>query len=231
MTTFLPELAGSWLLQPVKTSYTVMVVTIHPLWQPFKRLSIQEMNQAAVSGERQRVAEIIVVPPDKSWPEQYKRLETAIRQALGRRVVTLEHVGSTSVPDLYAKPVIDIALTLVEAANEPSYVPDLETKGFYLVIREPDWQEHRCLVRQAPRCNLHVFPPDAIEPRRQRAFRDWLHTHPDDRDAYAALKRELAMRSFGSVAEYNNEKAGLIYDIYERIFAADRGSTHTPRPR
>jgi GrpB-like predicted nucleotidyltransferase (UPF0157 family) len=206
-------------------------VPVHPLWQAFNRLSIEDMDRARVLPERPTTDEITVVAPDGTWPEQYERLAATVREALGGRVVSLEHVGSTSIPDLYAKPVIDIDLTVADPADEPSYIPDLETKDFYLVIREPDWQEHRCLVSDSPRCNLHVFPPGAVEPRRHRAFRDWLRTHPDDRDAYAALKRDLATRNFGSVLEYNNEKAGLIYDIYERIFAADPLFAHTPQSR
>jgi len=206
-------------------------MALHPLWQSFHRPSLEEMDRAAVSGKRQLTSEITVVAPDPLWPEQYECLASTIRQVLGRRVMTLEHVGSTSVPDLYAKPVIDVSLTVADPADEPSYIPDLTNEGFNLVIREPDWQEHRCLVRSAPRCNLHVFPPGSVEPKRQRAFRDWLRSHPDDRDAYASLKRELATRGFASVMEYNNAKAGLIYDIYERIFAADPGFAHTPQPR
>ncbi|HMD12634.1 MAG TPA: GrpB family protein, partial [Marmoricola sp.] len=78
--------------------------------------------------------------------------------------------------------------------------------------------------------NLHVFSPGAIEPQRHRAFRDWLREHDDDRDAYAALKRDLATRPFDSVMDYTAGKGALVYESYERIFAADPEHPHTPQP-
>jgi GrpB-like predicted nucleotidyltransferase (UPF0157 family) len=86
---------------------------------------------------------IEVSDPDPRWPRQYDRLAGRIRQALGRRVLQLEHVGSTSVRGLAAKPVIDIDLTVADPARERDYVPALEASGFYLVIREPWWYGHR----------------------------------------------------------------------------------------
>lgn len=165
--------------------------------------------------------QIEVVPPDPSWPARYERIADVVRGCLGERVLSLQHVGSTSVPGLHAKPVVDVDLIVADSADEGSYVPDLEAAGFALRIREPDWEQHRCLVLRTPRCNLHVFSPGAIEPQRHVAFRDWLTTHAEDRNSYAALKRKLAARSYASVMEYNNDKAELIYEIYERIFAAD----------
>jgi GrpB-like predicted nucleotidyltransferase (UPF0157 family) len=89
-------------------------------------------------------------------------------------VLVVEHVGSTAVVGLPAKPVIDIDLTVADSVDEAAYVPALEGVGFRLVIREPWWHEHRCLVHDDPRCNLHVFSPGAPEPVRHRIFRDWL---------------------------------------------------------
>ena len=94
--------------------------------------------------------------------------------ALGDRVLTLEHVGSTSVPDLPAKPVIDIDLTVADSSDEAAYVPALEEAGFALRIREPRWHEHRCLVSFAPAANLHVWSPGSPEAIRHHMFHDWL---------------------------------------------------------
>ena len=108
----------------------------------------------------------------------------------------------------------------------------LEAAGFELRRREPEWEEHRLLTADAPaRANLHVWSPGAIEPRRHLAFRDWLRAHPDDRAAYAAVKAELGARGFGDGNDYNNHKAGFVYDLYERIFAADPEHEHTLQPR
>jgi len=87
------------------------------------------------------------------------------------------------------------------------------------------------LALEDPATNLHVFSPGAREPRREVLFRDWLRDRPDDRAAYGELKAELADRGFDDVMDYNNHKAGLVYDIYERIFAADPEHPHDPQPR
>ncbi len=87
------------------------------------------------------------------------------------------------------------------------------------------------LTRPDRSVNLHVFGPDAAEPRRVVAFRDWLRTHDEDRDAYGELKTSLAAEGFERVMDYNNHKAALVYDIYERIFAADPALAHDPHPR
>src|SRR5215469_1630469 len=80
---------------------------------------------------------IEVSDPDPGWPARYEELAGQIRDALGWRVLGLEHVGSTSVPGLAAKPVIDIDLTVADPGREQAYVPALEAAGFALVIREP----------------------------------------------------------------------------------------------
>ncbi len=201
----------------------------HPLWRPYEQVDLQELD--AVRLTPAEASRIEVVAPDPSWPEQYERVRELITTALGDRVLALDHVGSTAVPDLWAKPRIDVDLLVADSAAEVDYVPALAAVGFELVVREPEWEEHRVLRCHDPATNLHVMSPEAIEPRRHLAFRDWLRTHPEDREAYAELKRGLAERGFTDGMDYNNHKAELVYDIYERIFAADRAHSHTPRPR
>ncbi|MDX6374484.1 MAG: hypothetical protein QOD98_3472 [Nocardioidaceae bacterium] len=134
-------------------------------------------------------------------------------------------------PGLGAKPVIDADLTVADSADEAAYVPNLEAAGFTLRIREPEWEEHRLLTLEAPSTNLHVFSPGSPELGRHVVFRDWLRTHDDDRAAYAALKTELGQRGFTDGMDYNNHKAEIVYDIYERAFAADPAHEHGPQPR
>lgn len=110
-------------------------------------------------------------------------------------------------------------------------MPALVDIGFVLRVRQPDWQQHRMLRHETPTTNLHVFGPDATEVPRMVAFRDWLRANTADRTTYDVLKRDLAGQHFESIMAYNNVKAGLIYDIYERIFAADHQHPHTPHPR
>jgi len=121
---------------------------------------------------------IEVTGPDLAWPRQYDRLASRICQALGWRVLQLEHVGSTAVPGLAAKPVIDIDLTVADPERERDYVPALEKTGFQLMIREPWWHGHRMLRADEPSCNLHVFGFDSPELVKHRIFRDWLRATP-----------------------------------------------------
>ncbi len=121
-----------------------------------------EGASAWVPGKRPRVG-IEVVEPDPAWPWAYAQLEERIRTALGADALAIEHVGSTAVPGLPAKPVIDIDLTVADPADEEAWLPRLEAAGFELVIREPWWHEHRALTHDDPRGNLHVFGPDSPE--------------------------------------------------------------------
>jgi GrpB-like predicted nucleotidyltransferase (UPF0157 family) len=174
---------------------------------------------------------ITVVPYDAGWPAAYAAVEAQVRAALGAAVLALDHVGSTSVPGLAAKPVIDVDLTVASSADEPAYLPALEAAGFVLRIREPAWEEHRLLTDPDLTVNLHVFPQGAPELARHRMFRDWLRAHPDDREVYGAHKAELATRGFTDGMDYNNHKGALVYDLYEKIFAADPEHAHDPQPR
>ncbi|WP_375003600.1 GrpB family protein [Aeromicrobium sp. CTD01-1L150] len=166
---------------------------------------------------------IEVVDPDPAWPQIYAFLDARIREALGDLVVDLAHVGSTAVPGLAAKPVIDIDLLVEQPAAEGSYVPALCSLGFTLVVREPWWSDHRCLRSVDPMANLHVFGPDSPEPVRHRILRDHLRTSADDRDLYAAAKRDAAARANAEgehVMQYNARKEPVVREIYSRAFAA-----------
>lgn len=205
-------------------------MTTHPLWNPYEVPEESEIAAARVAG-RAVSAPVVVVPPDPAWPDHFADVRRRLRQALGDRALAVEHVGSTAVPGLWAKPVIDVDLTVADSAEEEAWLPDLEAAGFELRVREPEWEQHRCLKGHGPEANVHVFSPGAREPRRHVMFRDWLRTHDDDRAAYAAVKREVAARGFSDAMLYNNEKAWIVYDLYEKVLAADPAHRHDPQPR
>jgi GrpB-like predicted nucleotidyltransferase (UPF0157 family) len=166
---------------------------------------------------------ITVVVHDPAWPQLFAVVADRIRAALGERVIELDHIGSTAVPGLPAKPVIDIDLTIVDSADEASYVPALESAGFRFVLRERGWHEHRLLTSDDPRTNLHVFSPDCPEVIRHRLFRDWLIEHPDDQALYRDVKLESAAASTAAGEhgmEYNLRKQPVIREIYDRMFRA-----------
>lgn len=172
-------------------------------------------------GEATLPAPIFVVDYDASWPAQYSQVVTRIRAALGDAVLAVEHIGSTAVPGLAAKPIIDIDLTLADPVNEAAYVPALERAGFILRRREPAWHEHRLLRLDDPRTNLHVFGPECPELLRHQLFREWLIAHPHERELY--LRTKLAAAAMfadgsGTTLEYNRQKEPVIREIYDRIF-------------
>jgi GrpB protein len=121
----------------------------------------EDLRAAWVVAPPKLAGKIQVVDYDPQWPRLFQREADRIRAALGERVAQLEHVGSTSVPGLAAKPVIDILLIVPDSSDEPAYLPDLQAAGYVLVIREPDWYEHRCLKGPGTAVNLHVYSPGA----------------------------------------------------------------------
>jgi GrpB-like predicted nucleotidyltransferase (UPF0157 family) len=146
----------------------------------------------------------------------YAREEARIRSVLGDRCRRDPPHGSTSVPGLAAKPVIDITLVVPDSSDEPAYVPDMEAAGYRLTIREPEWFEHRLFKGPDTNVNLHVFSPGCQEIERMVGFRDWLRTHPEDRDLYCATKRELSTRTWAYVQNYADAKTEVVEAIAAR---------------
>ena len=151
------------------------------------------------------------------WPALFQQERRRIRAALGREDAAVEHVGSTSVPGLCAKPILDLLLLVEDAADEAAYVPPLERAGYTLKIREPDWYQHRMLKGADPAVNLHVFSLGCGEADRMLRFRDWLRSHDVDRDLYAAEKRRLAEQTWQYVQNYADAKSAVIAGIFRRI--------------
>lgn len=163
---------------------------------------------------------VLIEHYDPRWADRFAAVSRELEGRLGGLVIDVEHVGSTSVPGLAAKPIIDIDLRLEDTANETRYIPALEELGYRLVLREPWWHGHRMLVSAEEDVNLHVWPRDSPEPVRHRLFRDWLRTHAEDRDLYEGAKRRLAQQTTAAPREYSLAKNVVIDEIYERIFAA-----------
>lgn len=153
---------------------------------------------------------------DPAWPGDYAREANRVMAALGARALILEHVGSTSVPGLPAKPIIDMVLEVADSSDETTYVPDLETAGYALRIREPAWLEHRMLRDPEESVHLHVFSAGCPETQQMIRFRDHLRTSAADRDLYAAAKRELIAREWKYMQQYADAKTGVIAEIMAR---------------
>ena len=153
---------------------------------------------------------------DPAWPGLFESEARRIRHAVGAVVAKLEHVGSTSVPGLAAKPLIDILLVVLDSSDESTYVPALESAGYSLHIREPHWFEHRMFTRSDMALNLHVFSIGCAEIDRMLAFRDHLRAHAGDRALYERTKRELASRRWKDVQNYADAKADVVQEILGR---------------
>ncbi|MBF6224055.1 GrpB family protein [Nocardia abscessus] len=182
---------------------------------------------AVTVGDLQPYAvEVVLEEYNPAWPSWYAEEEAVIRAVLGAVALRIEHTGSTSVPGLAAKPLIDILLLVPDTADEAAYDPALEAAGYALRIRQPDWYQHRCLVRRldtgASRyVNLHVLSPESGAPEIERilAFRDRLRTHDGDREYYERTKRELAQRDWKFVQHYANAKSAVIEEILGRALS------------
>lgn len=161
--------------------------------------------------------QVVLVPYDPQWPAMFASEAAIIHKALGERALLVEHMGSTAVPGLIAKPCIDILLAVADSADEDAYLPELDAAGFVLRIRQPDWNEHRVFKSERINVNLHVWSIDSPEVDRHLRFRDWLRTHPEDRDLYAAAKRQIAAGNHSTMPEYAEAKNDVVREIQSRI--------------
>jgi GrpB-like predicted nucleotidyltransferase (UPF0157 family) len=167
-------------------------------------------------------APITLAEYDSAWPVLYEREAARIRAALADRALLIEHVGSTSVPGLAAKPRIDVLVAVADSSDEASYVPALEDAGYVLHIREPGWHEHRAFRGLETDLNLHVFSEGCVEIERMLRFRDHLRRNKADRLLYERTKRALAQRTWKYSQHYADAKTTIIEEILARADTAQQ---------
>jgi GrpB-like predicted nucleotidyltransferase (UPF0157 family) len=182
--------------------------------------SDEEIAAIEVGQPRPFDGRVRIVAYDPEWPRLYDREAGRLRAVLGPKVLLLEHVGSTSVPGLPAKPIIDIDLRVADSADEQAYVPELVAAGYTMAIREPEWYEHRVFKGPDTEINLHVFGDQTDEIERHLLLRDWMRAHPEDRDRYRDVKLALSRRTFHSIHEYANAKTSVVIEILKRAGAS-----------
>ena len=178
------------------------------------------METELVGGVERR--EIVVVDHDRGWPARFATERDRIREALGPVAVRVDHVGSTAVDGLAAKPIIDIDVSVLDVDDESAYLAPLLAAGYVLRVREPG---HR-LVRTPERdVHVHLCTAGSDWERQHLLFRDWLRHDAADRAAYEALKRTLAQRSWSDMNAYSDAKTELIAMIMVRAgrWAEDTG--------
>jgi len=181
-------------------------------------MSDEPLKTGLIGGAEKR--EIKIADYDPDWPKKFEAHAGTIADALGGSALRIEHVGSTSVQGLAAKPVIDILVVVPNSADESAYLPRLEAAGYVLRVREPDWNEHRMLRTPAQDVHVHVYSDGCPEVARNLAFRDRLRRNADDRRRYERTKRELAAKEWPDMNAYADAKT----EVIESILAASRAA-------
>ena len=174
-------------------------------------------------GGREHVP-IVVVDPDERWAERYAVLRERLRAALGSAALRVEHIGSTAVAGLAAKPIIDVLVTVRDVEDEAAFVPPMERAGFVLRVREP---EHRMFRTPARDVHVHVYEPEHAAVSAYLDLRDWLRVDADDRALYERTKRLLATRTWTDMNAYADAKTDVITAILRRArtWRASHGTT------
>ena len=182
------------------------------------RQRTEEEIRAHTIGELKPLSgEILIVDYNPQWPALFASEADRIRSVLGGVALRIEHAGSTSVPGLAAKPIIDLLLVVADSAQENAYAPALEAAGYVLRIRELNWYEHRMFKGPDRDINLHVFSSGCPEIDRMLMFRDWLRSNTADRDLYARTKLALTQKRWTYVQNYADAKTAVIEEIIARV--------------
>jgi GrpB-like predicted nucleotidyltransferase (UPF0157 family) len=177
----------------------------------------EEIRAHTIGGLKPLSSRILLVDYDPQWPELFAREADRIRSVLGSLALRIEHVGSTSVPGLAAKPIIDLLLMVADSAQENAYAPALEAAGYVLRIRELNWYEHRMFKGPDTDINLHVFSSGCPEIGRMLMFRDRLRSNAAERDLYARTKAALSQKEWTYVQNYADAKTAVIEEIIARV--------------
>ena len=157
---------------------------------------------------------IVIADYDPAWPRRFALERERIRTALGAAAIRIEHIGSTSVPGLAAKPIVDVLVTVADPEDDGAFVPALQGAGYVLRVREPG---HRMLRTPARDVQIHVWADDGAEVDRHLTFRDRLRGSPERRREYEQLKRKLAKRDWPDVNHYANAKSPFIESVLSGV--------------
>jgi len=169
-----------------------------------------------------RSREYGLAEPDAAWPAAFDRAATELHEILGGVADRIDHVGSTSVPGLAAKPTIDVQVSVGSMVPRTAYVDPLVANGFRWVV-DPWTDTHEFFSRDTDgerSLHVHVCASGSEWERRHIEFRDWLRAHPDDAAAYAALKRELVAAHPRDIYSYTYGKGEFIRGVEARADAA-----------
>ncbi len=167
-----------------------------------------------IGGPEKRAIAIVAHSPD--WSSLFQDHAQRIKDALGDVALQIEHIGSTSVEGLAAKPVIDMLMVVADPSREELYMPGMVSSGYELRVREPDFDEDRMFRTPERNVHIHIYPPASGEIERYLLFRNYLRSNPTARDQYAILKRELSAADWNDMNEYADAKTKFIEDTISR---------------
>jgi len=184
---------------------------------------MNEPLETGLIGGTEKVS-VSIADYDNDWPKKFAVHAKIISEALGRDTLLIEHIGSTSVPGLAAKPIIDILVVVQDSTDESVYVPQLEAAGYVLRVREPDWHEHRMFRTPEKDVHVHVYSAGCPEIQRNLMFRDRLRVNADDRRRYEQKKRELATQDWADMNDYATAKTQTIEEILAAAATANMPS-------
>lgn len=175
-------------------------------------LRAQSPGMEFTTGSERADGAIEVVAYDERWPVRFAKWRERLALALGPAAIRIDHVGSTAVPGLAAKPIVDVQVSVADIEDEPAYLSAVESTGLQLRLREP---RHRYLRPPADRpreVHVHVCEAGSTWERDHLLFRDHLRADPAARLAYAELKRDLAQRYPDDRLAYTDAKSAFILD-------------------
>lgn len=180
---------------------------------------VHDLRDVGLIGGRERRC-VEIHEYDERWPGMFEQHASKIREALGGVALRIEHIGSTSVPGLAAKPIIDILVVVADPRDEAGYLPALQGAGYELRVREPEFDEHRMVRTPERNVHVHIFPPQSREIGRYLAFRNRLRSNAEDRSAYEHVKRRLAERKWADMNDYADAKTEVVEAILARAICA-----------
>jgi GrpB-like predicted nucleotidyltransferase (UPF0157 family) len=172
-------------------------------------------------------APVIVVPYDPRWPHLFEEEKEHLLADIRAYMVSIKHIGSTAVPGLAAKPVIDILIGVRSLQDAPHFIPPLEAHGYEYVPAYEDEMPFRRYLQRLVNCehthHLHMVEPDSRFYRVQLTIRDYLRTHPEARDGYAELKYDLANKFRNNRDAYTDAKGDFIQGILAKCGCQKKG--------
>lgn len=179
------------------------------------KLSDEYIQKVVVSGKVEHNQTIVLKPYDENWPVLFEREKQRISTILEDKALMIEHIGSTSVPGLIAKPIIDILLVVEDAGKEEDYVVDLVSHGYILRIKEPDFENHHMFLGPDTDIHLHVFSQGSKEIEKYLLLRNYLRAHQEARELYANTKKTLAKKKWKYVQNYADAKSDVVQQIMD----------------